>query len=569
MRYTYLTFGIVSLISLVGFQNSVTDQTFTVTNTNDSGDGSLRWAIEQANISIDRDTIEFNIPYSDPGYDDITGVWTIQPSSVLPIIPRLHPIFIDGYTQPGAQPNTNPINQSLNTVLKIELDGSNAGAAANGLVIISGSSTVRGLVINRFDGNGILLTSNASSVIEGNFIGIDASGLINLGNGQSGICIHNSLSNTVGPYNLVSFNGVDGMYISGDNSDGNVVDRNMITENTRDGLRIEDRSDLTKLTNNIILRNTVGIHDIHNIFFPAIENNLIEDNTEAGICIEDGGGVLAKVNMAEYATWENNVITFNLTGIYVRPLSHPINNQYRNTLNITYNSIHSNTNYGLVNEDSTVTVTANDNWWGDASGPFDEDTNPDGQGNAIAGNIICDDWWSDILSISPVANVWDTAGSYVFVDFQIINLDYSPHTFDMTVTDSLDWYCLPNDFSFLLKAMTDIIKTIMVMIPPEAEIGTENSIVLSGTSTQDPAIFGSGEATVSVVVMVSVRGDLNLDGAVNILDTIRIVNIILEVGESPTDIELWAADCNNDGELDILDVVGIVNLILGVGECDP
>jgi len=454
-------------------------------------------------------------------------------------------------------------------VLKIELDGSNAGAAANGLVIASGSSTVRGLIINRFDGNGILITSNASSVIEGNYIGTDASGLINLGNGQSGICIHNSLSNTVGPYNLLSFNGVDGVYIKGDNSDGNFVDRNIITDNVRDGLRIEDRSDLTELTNNIILRNTFGIHDIHNVFFPAIEDNLIEGNAEAGICIEDGEGVLAKGNVAKYATWENNVITFNLSGIHVRPLSHPINNQYRNTLNKTYNSIYSNTDCGLVNEDSTVTVTANDNWWGDSSGPYDEDTNPDGQGNAIAGNVICDDWWSDILSISPLANVWDTAGSCIFVHFLIINLDYSPHTFDMTVTDSLDWYCYPNDFSFFLKAMTDIIRTIMVIIPQEAEIGTENRIVLSGASTQDPAIHGSGEAKVSVVAMVSVRGDLNLDGAVDILDAIRIVNIILEEGESPTDVELWAGDCNGDEEINVLDLLGVVDVILGIGECVP
>ncbi len=39
--------------------------TFTVTNTSDSGSGSLRWAIEQANANgnpTEVDTINFNIP---------------------------------------------------------------------------------------------------------------------------------------------------------------------------------------------------------------------------------------------------------------------------------------------------------------------------------------------------------------------------------------------------------------------------------------------------------------------------------------------------------------------------
>jgi len=35
-------------------------------------------------------------------------------------------VIIDGYTQPGASPNTNGSGLGLNTVLKIELDGSNA-----------------------------------------------------------------------------------------------------------------------------------------------------------------------------------------------------------------------------------------------------------------------------------------------------------------------------------------------------------------------------------------------------------------------------------------------------------
>ena len=70
----------------------------TVTNTNNSGAGSLRDAIICANNSPGTDTIDFNIPG--------TGPHTIQPLSDLPWI--TDPVIIDGYTQPGASPIHSP-----------------------------------------------------------------------------------------------------------------------------------------------------------------------------------------------------------------------------------------------------------------------------------------------------------------------------------------------------------------------------------------------------------------------------------------------------------------------------
>ncbi|UCE18507.1 MAG: hypothetical protein JSV84_16920 [Gemmatimonadota bacterium] len=62
-------------------------------------------------------------------------------------------------------------------------------------------------------------------------------------------------------------------------------------------------------------------------------------------------------------------------------------------------------------------------------------------------------------------------------------------------------------------------------------------------------------------------GDVNEDGAVNILDIVKTVNIILTLESNPTEYHMWASDCNGDGGVDVLDVVGIVNVILGVGSC--
>jgi len=205
-RFLGILFALVLVFSLAGLLTSASvaqaQTTFTVNTTDDIDDGtcdathcSLREAINAANATPGTDIIEFNIP----------GAWphTIQPASTLPTI--TDPVVIDGYTQPGATPNTNGAGLGINAVLMIELDGSMMGGGANGLTITAGSSTVRGLVINRFvyppfiqtGGSGIALSGNGGNVIDGNFIGTDIAGTASFGN-SIGISIDRSNSNTIG-----------------------------------------------------------------------------------------------------------------------------------------------------------------------------------------------------------------------------------------------------------------------------------------------------------------------------------------------------------------------------------
>jgi S-formylglutathione hydrolase FrmB len=58
-------------------------------------------------------------------------------------------------------------------------------------------------------------------------------------------------------------------------------------------------------------------------------------------------------------------------------------------------------------------------------------------------------------------------------------------------------------------------------------------------------------------------GDVNRDGAINVLDALRAVNIILGNGEPATKYEFWSSDVNGDDAVNVLDVVMIVNMILG------
>jgi hypothetical protein len=139
--------------------------TFVVSNTDDSGPGSLRQAILEANAAPGHDIIAFDI--AGP------GVHTISLTSPLPTI--TDPVTIDGYTQPGASPNI--LQEGNDAVLLIELEGSSIeGTDRNGLVIAAGDSTVRGLIINRFGPSHITLQTNGSNSIEGNFIGTDVTG---------------------------------------------------------------------------------------------------------------------------------------------------------------------------------------------------------------------------------------------------------------------------------------------------------------------------------------------------------------------------------------------------------
>ena len=56
-------------------------------------------------------------------------------------------------------------------------------------------------------------------------------------------------------------------------------------------------------------------------------------------------------------------------------------------------------------------------------------------------------------------------------------------------------------------------------------------------------------------------GDANLDGEVNILDCILIVNFILDNIE-PLDAQAQLSDINSDGSLNILDIIDLINLIV-------
>ena len=148
-----------------------------ICETANTGECTLRASIEEANANEGADTIEFNIPTS--------GVITFTPATPFPFISD--EVSINGYTQSGASANTAVSPNPINSVIMLEIDGTNAASSeAGGFGFIPGSegSSLRGLSIYNFahlDGSGEPDGFNigvlASEItIAGNFIGLHSDG---------------------------------------------------------------------------------------------------------------------------------------------------------------------------------------------------------------------------------------------------------------------------------------------------------------------------------------------------------------------------------------------------------
>ena len=170
------------------------DPIFIVTTTSDAvdsnpGDGvcqiaaggcSLRAAIDEANRMAGANTINFNIPGAGPHVINVTDVegndraFTISDTS--------GPTIINGYSQPGASPNTSPTVS--NAVIKIHIKGPRVANTSvrnyrsiDGIRVFSAGNQFRGLAFTHLRRSIWLSGSNAhDNIVAGTFIGTDPAG---------------------------------------------------------------------------------------------------------------------------------------------------------------------------------------------------------------------------------------------------------------------------------------------------------------------------------------------------------------------------------------------------------
>ena len=154
---------------------SLSATVFTVTNTADSGAGSLRQAMTDANNAAGPHTIHFNIPGG--------GVHTISPATPLPQIIIGEGLTIDGTSQPGYA------NAPL-----IEIAGNSSPSSC--LEFQFTPATVKALVLNGCS-NGILSSNGGSLLLTGSYIGTDETGTAAVPN-FVGVRLFNGGANTIG-----------------------------------------------------------------------------------------------------------------------------------------------------------------------------------------------------------------------------------------------------------------------------------------------------------------------------------------------------------------------------------
>ncbi|HEX3185742.1 MAG TPA: Calx-beta domain-containing protein [Pyrinomonadaceae bacterium] len=264
--------------------------TFMVTNAQDSGAGSLRQAILDANANAGPDVINFSIG---------SFQQTIVLSSLLPVI--TDPVTIDATTQPGfaGQP-----------LIEVKPDGQVIG---DGFKITGGNSVIRGLIINSFRGSGIVIETGGGNVIEGNYIGTDVTGTVQTANIQMGVQILSSNNNRVGGLttaarNVISGNGVHGVAIA-TGAANNVVQGNYIGISRTGDFKVQNND-----TGVVILNapnNTIG-------GTTATARNVIAGNAN-GIVIDTANGTVVQgnfigTNAAGAAPIDNVSIDFRVIG---------------------------------------------------------------------------------------------------------------------------------------------------------------------------------------------------------------------------------------------------------------
>jgi len=305
--------------------------TFVVNNTQDFGDANpgdgfcesfqgtdmctLRAAIEEANATLGEDHIEFNILGQGPHvfypqfpYPFLGGGFILEEG----VAENGNNVIIDGFTQPGASPNTI-IEGSIDAVMQIVIDGSDMEFIDDvilgpSIFITNGDhNRIHGLVINNGPGCAITLDSS-HNIIGGNFIGTDVTGTIAEPNYGHGICVYDPF-NIIGVYDGFINVGIDG---SAGPGNGNGVDpffeggRNLISGNSGSGIYLDDTdgNDIlgnfigTDITGLLALPNGVnGVH-LHDTSHENIGTNfndtrddekwnLISGNALDGIFIHD------------------------------------------------------------------------------------------------------------------------------------------------------------------------------------------------------------------------------------------------------------------------------------------
>ncbi|UCE18327.1 MAG: matrixin family metalloprotease [Gemmatimonadota bacterium] len=598
----------------------VTGGQITVNTTASTGTGSLDWAITQAEANPGPDNIVFAIPGSGPhtiqapsgGFPPLIDAGTTidgftQPNASPNNNPWGQPsnaaltIEIDGtpmnggigfqiigsnITLRGLAINNfyHPVTQFgwgvfMNGASNCQICGCHIGTnitatapAPNGLgVYISeyarlntiGGTTPGDLCIISGNGrDGIYMELTSQNSISNCFIGTDFTGAGPLGNGQNGLSLAWAANtNTIGPNNIIAFNGGDGIRNDDQGSLGTVS--NMFTQNsihTNTGLGISNinggNGAIVAPTITTVAGTSVSGTTVPNATVEIFTDPVDEGQWYHGTTVSDGSG-----NFTWAGALSGPFVTATVTdgagntSNFSAPMS-------SGAVQITVTT----SPHGLgITVDGTPYSAPQTFWWTSGSSHSIGVTSPQPGGTGI----------------QYVYSSWSNGGAQT----QSITVPSSPTTY--TANFSTQYQLTASVF----PTATPPCGSITANPPgPWYSPGTVVTLTAHPDVTNYPGVYlaywsgGAGGTTNPTTVTVNsqltvtanlttcpgnrVRGDANGDMVVDVVDVLAVINHILGTAPLTGNALLWA-DCNNDGTINILDALLIVNSILGIGNCAP
>ncbi|WP_436514338.1 LamG-like jellyroll fold domain-containing protein [Ekhidna sp. To15] len=360
-----------------------------VTNTNDTGAGSLRDAITYANANPGT-TITFNIQSAAP--------WVIQPASPLPLLNAVGTI-IDGSTQPG-------FSFGVANAM-VQIDGTSSGAP-DGLNAQVNNIEIYGLHITDFSNGGINSGGNvdgviigspgAGNILSGNTFGVNISGDWTVDSNRIGTTPDGTSSNP---------NSSHGVRQGGGTS---TITNNLISGNVQDGIHLVSS---TGGANHIITNNLIGTNALGNA--PIAQGAGINLNNQNGVTIEDNvisGHVTNAIESGQLTS--GHQINRNKIGTDITGTSAIANNNgliFSNTLSSTRIGFRDNSNIIAFNTTDAINISnGNDNTW------VDNEIYSNGNGIVLGGSA------NGSISVPTIDNVSTTDVSGTGVEGGTIHL---------------------------------------------------------------------------------------------------------------------------------------------------
>ncbi|HJZ47164.1 MAG TPA: CSLREA domain-containing protein [Roseiflexaceae bacterium] len=256
---------------------------------------TLRAAITEANLAGGANTIAFAIPGG--------GVQTIALAAPLPTLSdESGPTTIDGYSQPGAQPNSDPLIDNATIRIQLTITNVITPSAIEALHVTSPGNTIRGLAIFGFRRSIFVFGAAATNnVIAGNFIGTDAAAtyaapaVVPSGNGvelSQGAAQNRIGGGTPAERNVISGNPKNGVATFNGGTNNNVIAGNLI------GLAPDGRGRLHNLSHGVDINN----HSSNNIIggSSAAERNVVSGNDAEGVEISHGQATTGNQVLGNY-----------------------------------------------------------------------------------------------------------------------------------------------------------------------------------------------------------------------------------------------------------------------------